>query len=212
MISTQTEGIVPFQKFAREKIDGWAGLIYIYYIYIYNSWEMASVDLLEVARESPDPMEMGNSPDLIAMGSGGVLRSESHGVDRSEIGGSGLPCSKSLRKWAKSRFEQWRLHSEQQLSDTPLNWSQKNSKFSVAQVIAWFEFKDKKYKESRMVSGADSNLEEPSTYRQFFGCTGRYHSDPDFINIFRKPLAGVTGKKRKERCGKRIMSDYFGIS
>ena len=77
----------------------------------------------------------------LAMGSGDVLRRESRDVDRSEIGlimiggSESLPCSKSLRAWAKSRFEQWRLHSEQR-SDQPLKWSQKTSKFSAAQVIA----------------------------------------------------------------------------
>lgn len=126
-----------------------------------------------------------------------------------------LPCKKTLTSWAKSKFQLWLAHREGSSQLEPsgtFTWLHKKSRFTAEQVIAWFEFKDKKYKESRMVSGADSNLEEPSTYRQFFGCTGRYHSDPDFINIFRKPLAGVTGKKRKERCGKRIMSDYFGIS
>ena len=149
-----------------------------------------------------------------------VVASEGETEDtEASVSSVSLPCRKTLGAWAKSRFEQWRLHTEQQSSE-PLTWELQQSKFSAAQIIAWFAFKDKKYHETIQASipsndscilGAESA--DPSTNRQMFGCSKRYHRDPDFISIFKQPQARLTGKKRNRYTNElwEFVAFYFAL-
>jgi hypothetical protein len=109
-----------------------------------------------------------------------------------------LPCKKTLTSWAKSKFQLWLAHREGSSQLEPsgtFTWLHKKSRFTAEQVIAWFEFKDKKYIEAAIDR-------DPETFddRQFFACSTMFHKDPAFLSIFRKPLAKVvrkTGEKRK---------------
>jgi hypothetical protein len=105
-----------------------------------------------------------------------------------EVGYRTLPCPKTLRMWASSRFEEWRLHSEQ---SKPFTWQMGNSKFSVSQIVAWFAFKDEKFNEVLQSRGPDSGID-----RVTFGCNKMFHKHPSFCAIFEKPPEEV-GRKRK---------------
>jgi hypothetical protein len=108
------------------------------------------------------------------------------------VGSHRLPCKKTLTAWAKSKFQQWLAQSER--SEAPSEtwtWEHKKSRFSSEQIKAWFEFKDKKYREAN-----DSDSETFHSNRQFFGCTNMFHKDPAFISIFRMPLAKAVMKMK----------------
>ena len=99
-----------------------------------------------------------------------------------------LPCSKTLRAWATSRFEQW-------LRSDSLEWQQQKTRFSSQQIVAWFAFKDKKFEEtvkSLQATGAESTID-----RTLFGCCKKYHRDTEFISIFKTPNVKRTVKKNK---------------
>jgi hypothetical protein len=99
-----------------------------------------------------------------------------------------LPCSKTLRAWATSRFEQW-------LRSDSLEWQQQKTRFSSQQIVAWFAFKDKKFQEtvkSLQATGAESTID-----RTLFGCCKKYHRDTEFISIFKTPNVKRTVKKNK---------------
>ena len=123
--------------------------------------------------------------DTTSMGYGAIAEAISDTEDG--IGGLGLPCRKTLRAWARSHFGKWRSHS----SSEPYGITTEKSKFSGAHIVAWFEFKERKFLQSSLFLDSYSDLD-----REAFGCSKKYHKDAEFIAIFKKPVAEV-GKKVK---------------
>ena len=123
--------------------------------------------------------------DTTSMGYGAIAEAISDTEDG--IGGLGLPCRKTLRAWARSHFGKWRSHS----SSEPYVITTEKSKFSGAQIVAWFEFKERKFLQSPLFLDSYTDLD-----REAFGCSKKYHKDAEFIAIFKKPVAEV-GKKVK---------------
>jgi hypothetical protein len=102
-----------------------------------------------------------------------------------------MPCNKTLRKWAKARFNQWLQHDP---TSGTLQWEQHKSKFTSQQIIAWFAFKDEKYQEAVKTMGAGA---EATIDRTTFGCCKKYHRDPEFSSIFQCQRANVVGTKKQ---------------
>jgi hypothetical protein len=123
--------------------------------------------------------------DATSMGYGAMAEAMADTEDG--IGGLGLPCRKTLRAWARSHFGKWSSHS----SSEPYEITTEKSKFSGAHIVAWFEFKERKFLQSPLAVGSYTDLD-----REAFGCNKKYHKDAEFIAIFKKPVAEV-GKNRK---------------
>jgi hypothetical protein len=116
---------------------------------------------------------------------------ESEGAEEL-VGFHRLPCKKTLTAWANSKFQGWLARLERSSeSSEKWTWEHKKSRFSAEQILAWFEFKDKKYHEAN-----DSGSDAFNSDRQSFGCNTMFHKDPAFISIFRKPLAKVVMKRK----------------
>ncbi len=59
-----------------------------------------------------------------------------------------LPCQKTLKSWCKLGFDNW-LQKD-------LSWTLKRSKFSQAQVLDWFSYKDFLYQKRKPNETSDS--------------------------------------------------------
>ena len=73
-----------------------------------------------------------------------------------------LPCPKTFRNWCKRGFDNW-LESqkgESVATTSAMSWTlDKKSKFQLAQVLQWFEYKDKLF----LASSSRPDDEEDST-------------------------------------------------
>jgi hypothetical protein len=150
--------------------------------------------------ENPPGAEEEEETDSNSEDGMSVHKTEAEDAEKS-VGSHSLPCKKTLTAWAKSKFQQWLAQSESSSEPSGTwTWEHKKSRFSAQQVIAWFKFKDKKYLESTEPSERLGNHDSTAIDRQLFGCSKMFHQDPEFISIFRKPLAKVarkTGEKLK---------------
>lgn len=70
-----------------------------------------------------------------------------------------IPCQKTFRNWCKSGFDNWLESQNVESGAGAMSWTlDKKSKFSLPQVLQWFEYKDKLFRadESRPDHEEDS--------------------------------------------------------